>query len=53
MAEMFSGLSGRSTELADTIVGFSALLEGAADDYPEAVQTHANYYITRNELYNF
>tara|TARA_B110000503_G_C7025212_1_gene361490 strand:- start:150 stop:329 length:180 start_codon:yes stop_codon:yes gene_type:complete len=36
MAEMFSGMPGRFTELADTIEGFSALLEGAGDEYPEA-----------------
>jgi len=36
MAEMFSGMPGRFTELADTIEGFSQLLEGAGDEYPEA-----------------
>jgi len=35
MAEMFSGMPGRFTELDDTITGFSELLEGAGDDYPE------------------
>ena len=35
MAEMFSGMPGRFVELADTIEGFSQLLEGAGDDYPE------------------
>jgi ATP synthase F1 beta subunit len=36
MAEMFSGMPGRFVELADTIEGFSQLLDGAGDDYPEA-----------------
>ena len=36
MAEMFSGMPGRFTELSDTIEGFSQLLEGAGDEYPEA-----------------
>ena len=36
MAEMFSGMPGKFVELADTIEGFSQLLEGAGDDYPEA-----------------
>ena len=35
MAEMFSGMPGRFTELADTIAGFDELLHGAGDDYPE------------------
>jgi len=35
MAEMFSGMPGRFTELADTISGFNELLKGAGDDYPE------------------
>jgi len=35
MAEMFSGMPGRFTELADTISGFDDLLGGAGDDYPE------------------
>jgi len=35
MAEMFSGMPGRFTELADTIAGFDELLNGAGDDYPE------------------
>jgi F-type H+-transporting ATPase subunit beta len=35
MAEMFSGMPGRFTELADTITGFDELLNGAGDDYPE------------------
>jgi F0F1-type ATP synthase beta subunit len=36
MAEMFSGMPGRFTELADTIEGFSSLLDGAGDEYPES-----------------
>jgi ATP synthase F1 beta subunit len=36
MAEMFSGMPGRFTELADTIEGFSQLLDGAGDEYPES-----------------
>jgi len=35
MAEMFSGMPGRFVELADTIEGFSNLLEGSGDEYPE------------------
>jgi len=35
MAEMFSGIPGRFVELADTVEGFTALLDGAGDDYPE------------------
>merc|ERR1719181_1222646 len=35
VAEVFSGMPGRFSELADTVEGFSALLEGAGDDYPE------------------
>jgi F-type H+-transporting ATPase subunit beta len=35
MAEMFSGMPGRFTELGDTITGFDDLLGGAGDDYPE------------------
>jgi len=36
MAEMFSGMPGRFTELADTIDGFGELLQGAGDQYPES-----------------
>jgi ATP synthase F1 beta subunit len=36
MAEMFSGMPGRFTELGDTIEGFESLLQGSGDDYPEA-----------------
>tara|TARA_B110000305_G_scaffold224853_1_gene270810 strand:- start:121 stop:1125 length:1005 start_codon:yes stop_codon:yes gene_type:complete len=36
MAEMFSGMPGRFTELSETIEGFSSLLEGAGDEYPES-----------------
>jgi F-type H+-transporting ATPase subunit beta len=35
MAEMFSGIPGRFTELGDTIEGFESLLDGAGDEYPE------------------
>jgi len=35
MAEVFSNMPGRFAELSETIEGFSALLEGAGDDYPE------------------
>jgi len=35
MSEVFSGRKGRFCGLSDTITGFSALLEGAGDDYPE------------------
>ena len=36
MAEMFSGMPGRFTELSETIEGFGSLLEGAGDEYPES-----------------
>merc|ERR1712113_1168758 len=35
MAEVFSNMPGRFAELSETIEGFSALLDGAGDDYPE------------------
>jgi len=35
MAEMFSGMPGRFSELGETLEGFQALLEGQGDDYPE------------------
>ena len=35
MSEVFSGLKGRFVSLNDTIEGFSALLEGEGDEYPE------------------
>merc|ERR1719263_1301188 len=35
MAEVFSNMPGRFAELSETIDGFSSLLEGAGDDYPE------------------
>jgi len=35
MSEVFTGRSGRFVELKNTIEGFSALLGGAGDDYPE------------------
>jgi F0F1-type ATP synthase beta subunit len=36
MSEVFTGRKGIFVELIDTIEGFSALLEGKGDDYPEA-----------------
>lgn len=36
MSEIFTGRKGKFVELKDTIEGFSALLEGKGDDYPEA-----------------
>jgi F-type H+-transporting ATPase subunit beta len=36
MSEVFTGRKGKFVELKDTIEGFSALLEGKGDDYPEA-----------------
>jgi F0F1-type ATP synthase beta subunit len=36
MSEIFTGRKGKLVELKDTIEGFSALLEGKGDDYPEA-----------------
>merc|ERR1719198_654932 len=36
VAEMFSGIPGELVELAATVEGFSQLLDGVADDYPEA-----------------
>ncbi len=36
MSEVFTGRKGKFVELKDTIDGFSALLEGKGDDYPEA-----------------
>jgi len=35
MAEVFSNMPVRFSELSETIEGFSTLLEGAGDDYPE------------------
>lgn len=35
MSEIFTGRKGKFVELKDTIEGFSALLEGKGDDYPE------------------
>jgi len=35
MAEVFSGMPGRFSELSETIEGFQSLLDGAGDDYPE------------------
>ena len=35
MAELFSGIPGAFCELSETIEGFSSLLEGAGDEYPE------------------
>lgn len=36
MAEAFSGKPGKVVQLADTIEGFNALLNGDGDDYPES-----------------
>jgi len=36
MSEIFSGKPGRFVDLADTVEGFTSLLEGGGDDYPEA-----------------
>ena len=36
MSEIFTGRKGKFVELKDTIDGFTALLEGKGDDYPEA-----------------
>lgn len=35
MAEIFSGHPGKFVELAESIDGFTQLLDGAGDDYPE------------------
>jgi len=35
VAELFSGIPGKFVELADSIEGFGALLNGDGDDYPE------------------
>jgi F0F1-type ATP synthase beta subunit len=35
MSEVFSGRKGRFVSLADTVVGFKALLDGEGDEYPE------------------
>ena len=43
MSEIFSGKKGKFVELPETIDGFTALLEGAGDDYPEA-----SFYMTGN-----
>ena len=36
MSEVFSGKKGKFVKLEDNIKGFSELLEGKGDDYPEA-----------------
>lgn len=36
MSEIFSGIPGKLVPLSESIDGFSALLTGAGDDYPEA-----------------
>jgi F0F1-type ATP synthase beta subunit len=36
MSEIFTGRKGKFVELKESIAGFSALLEGKGDDYPEA-----------------
>jgi ATP synthase F1 beta subunit len=43
MAEAFSGKAGKLVQLSDTIEGFTALLNGDGDDYPEAA-----FYMTGN-----
>lgn len=36
MSEVFSGLKGKLVSLQESVDGFTALLDGAGDDYPEA-----------------
>ena len=36
MSEIFSGVPGKLVSLQESIDGFSGLLDGAGDDYPEA-----------------
>jgi len=43
MSEIFSGKPGKFVELSETIEGFTALLEGAGDEYPEGA-----FYMTGN-----
>ena len=43
VAEVFSGKSGKFVSLEDTISGFSSLLEGGGDEYPES-----SFYMTGN-----
>jgi F0F1-type ATP synthase beta subunit len=43
MSQIFSGKAGKLVELNETIEGFSALLEGAGDEYPEGA-----FYMTGN-----
>jgi len=43
MSEVFSGKPGKLVELSETIEGFSALLEGQGDEYPEGA-----FYMTGN-----
>jgi len=43
MSEVFSGMKGKLVELQETIEGFTALLEGAGDEYPESA-----FYMTGN-----
>jgi F-type H+-transporting ATPase subunit beta len=35
MSEVFTGTPGKFVELADTLAGFEALLDGSCDEYPE------------------
>ncbi len=39
VTEAFTGVSGRSVGLADTLAGCHAILEGEADDSPESTAT--------------
>ena len=41
MSEIFSGKPGRFVDLNDTVEGFTSLLEGGGDDYPEG-----SFYMT-------
>ena len=36
MSEVFSGTPGKLVPLQESIDGFTALIDGAGDDYPEA-----------------
>jgi F-type H+-transporting ATPase subunit beta len=36
VAEQFTGLQGRYVKVADSVAGFKAILDGDADDLPEA-----------------
>ena len=43
MSEVFSGRPGKFVELPETIEGFTALLDGQGDEYPEG-----SFYMTGN-----